>query len=41
LPQFGYGTVGGWAALLVYIVLLGLTMLWRWRKKSWQRISIG
>jgi len=41
LPQFGYGTVGGWAALLVYIVLLGLTMSWRWRKKSWQRISIG
>jgi multidrug resistance protein, MATE family len=40
LPQFGFGAIGGWAALLIYIVLLGLTMLWRWRARAWQRISI-
>jgi MATE family multidrug resistance protein len=40
LPQFGFGAIGGWAALLIYIVLLGLTMLWRWRARAWQKISI-
>ena len=41
LPQFGFGAVGGWTALLVYIVLLGLAMLWRWRARAWQRIAIS
>lgn len=40
LPQFGFGTLGGWAALLGYIVLLGLAMLWRWRARAWQKIHI-
>ena len=36
LPQFGYGAVGGWIALLVYVVLLGGALnsalaLGRWR----------
>jgi MATE family multidrug resistance protein len=41
LPQFGFGAIGGWAALLLYIVLLGSTMLWRWRARAWQKIIIG
>jgi len=40
LPQFGFGAIGGWWALLIYIVLLGLTMLWRWRARAWQKITI-
>ncbi len=40
LPQLGFGAIGGWTALLIYIVLLGFTMLWRWRARAWQRMSI-
>ena len=40
LPQFGLGIVGGWIALLSYIVLLGLMLLWRWRTRTWEAISI-
>ena len=31
LPQFGFGAVGGWTALLVYVVLLGGALYLRWR----------
>ncbi len=31
LPQFGFGAVGGWAAMLVYVVLLGSALYLRWR----------
>jgi len=41
LPQFGFGALGGWTALLIYIVLLGITMWWRWRARAWQRITIA
>jgi MATE family multidrug resistance protein len=41
LPQLGFGAIGGWVALLFYIVLLGLTMLWRWRARAWQKITIA
>jgi multidrug resistance protein, MATE family len=37
LPQFGFGAMGGWFALLGYIVLLGLALLWRWRSRVWAR----
>jgi MATE family multidrug resistance protein len=40
LPQLGYGAVGGWTALLVYVVLLAVAMHLRWRSRSWQRIRI-
>ena len=40
LPQFGYGAVGGWAALLIYIVLLGGALFVRWRSNAWQRIKV-
>lgn len=41
LPQLGFGTVGGWSALLGYIFFLGLVMLWRWRARAWQHITIN
>jgi len=40
LPQFGHGAVGGWTALLVYVLLLAVAMHLRWRSRSWQRIRI-
>jgi MATE family multidrug resistance protein len=40
LPQFGFGTVGGWAVALVYTCLLG-SMLWlRWRSGAWRKIVL-
>jgi MATE family multidrug resistance protein len=36
LPQFGWGAVGGWTAALIYILCLGLTLLYRWRSRVWQ-----
>jgi multidrug resistance protein, MATE family len=40
LPQFGFGTVGGWAALVIYVLLLGTTLGLRWRSGAWQRIKL-
>ena len=40
LPQFGFGAVGGWIALVVYIGLLGTTLAWRWRSGRWRAIRI-
>jgi MATE family multidrug resistance protein len=40
LPQLGYGAVGGWTALLVYVVLLAVAMHLRWRSGVWQRIRL-
>ncbi len=40
LPQLGYGAAGGWTAVLIYIVLLGMTLYLRWRSRAWQRIRI-
>ena len=40
LPQLGYGSVGGWTALLVYVVLLAVAMHLRWRAGVWQRIRL-
>jgi multidrug resistance protein, MATE family len=40
LPQFGWGAVGGWTALVLYLLVLGTLMFWRWRSKAWQRIRI-
>jgi MATE family multidrug resistance protein len=40
LPQFGYGALGGWAALVFYMLLLGTTLCLRWRSGAWQRIKL-
>jgi MATE family multidrug resistance protein len=40
LPQFGFGAVGGWAALLVYVVLLGSALYLRWRSGRWRRVTL-
>jgi Na+-driven multidrug efflux pump len=33
----GYGVVGGWAALVAYVVVLGTALLLRWRSGAWRR----
>jgi multidrug resistance protein, MATE family len=40
LPQFGWGAVGGWVAVLIYVMVLGTTLFLRWRSRAWQRIRI-
>jgi MATE family multidrug resistance protein len=40
LPQYGFGAVGGWAAVLIYVMVLGSTLFLRWRSRAWQRIRI-
>jgi multidrug resistance protein, MATE family len=40
LPQLGWGAIGGWVAVVIYIVLLGTTLLLRWRSRAWQSIQI-
>jgi multidrug resistance protein, MATE family len=40
LPQAGWGVLGGWSAIVIYVMLLGLTLYARWRSGAWQRISI-
>ena len=40
LPQFGYGAVGGWVAVLVYVILLAGALNYRWRSAGWQKIRI-
>src|SRR5579863_6068046 len=36
LPQFGWGPVGGWSALVIYVLLLGSILFLRWRSGAWQ-----
>ncbi len=40
LPQLGYGALGGWAALVIYVMLLSMTLCLRWRSGAWQRIQL-
>ena len=40
LPQFGFGAVGGWVAVLIYVMVLGSTLYLRWRSRAWQAIHI-
>jgi MATE family multidrug resistance protein len=40
LPQLGYGALGGWAAVVLYIMLLGLMLLVRWRSRAWERLHL-
>lgn len=40
LPQFGWGTYGGWVAVVLYLMVLGTTLFVRWRSAVWQTIRI-
>jgi MATE family multidrug resistance protein len=38
LPQLGWGAIGGWIAVLIYIMVLGSTLFLRWRSRAWSRL---
>jgi MATE family multidrug resistance protein len=40
LPQLGYGAIGGWVAVIVYVLLMGSVLFIRWRRGVWQSIRI-
>jgi multidrug resistance protein, MATE family len=40
LPQLGWGALGGWWAVVVYLLVLGSTLFARWKSGAWQRIRI-
>jgi MATE family multidrug resistance protein len=40
LPQFGWGAYGGWVAVVLYLMVLGSTLLVRWRSGVWKKIRI-
>ncbi len=40
LPQLGWGAVGGWVAVLLYIMVLGTALYLRWRSRAWQSIHL-
>ncbi|MFM7065346.1 MAG: MATE family efflux transporter [Gammaproteobacteria bacterium] len=40
LPALGLGAAGGWLAIVTYVMLLGISMFWRWRSGAWRRIKL-
>lgn len=40
LPQYGWGALGGWVAVVIYLMLVGCVLLARWRSGAWRRITI-
>jgi MATE family multidrug resistance protein len=39
-PGFGYGAVGGWSAILVYVVAIGTALWLRWKNGAWKKIRL-
>jgi MATE family multidrug resistance protein len=39
-PGFGLGAVGGWSAILVYVLAIGTALWFRWRNGAWKRIRL-
>lgn len=40
LPQWGLGARGGWWSVVIYTMLVGTTLLLRWRSRAWQALRI-
>lgn len=39
-PGYGFGAVGGWSAILVYVVAIGVALWLRWRRGAWKSIRL-
>lgn len=39
-PGLGLGAVGGWSAILVYVVAIGIALWLRWRHGAWRQIRL-
>lgn len=40
LPAVGLGATGGWLALLVYVIGLGVALYLRWRSGAWRHLEL-
>jgi MATE family multidrug resistance protein len=40
LPGYGLGAVGGWSAILVYVIAIGAALWLRWRSGAWRLIRL-
>lgn len=40
VPGYGLGAVGGWSAILVYVVAIGTALWLRWKSGAWRRIRL-
>jgi MATE family multidrug resistance protein len=36
LPHLGWGSIGGWTAMVIYVMILGITLFLRWRSGAWR-----
>jgi len=39
-PGLGWGAIGGWSALAIYSMVIGVALLLRWRQGAWRRIRL-
>lgn len=39
-PGFGFGAVGGWSAILVYVLAIGTALWLRWKNGAWRKIRL-
>jgi MATE family multidrug resistance protein len=39
-PGFGFGAVGGWSAILVYVLAIGAALWLRWKQGAWKAIRL-
>ena len=39
-PGLGLGALGGWCAILVYVVAIGTALWFRWKADAWKRIRL-
>ncbi len=40
VPGFGLGAVGGWSAILVYVLAIGTALWFRWKNGAWKKIRL-
>ena len=40
LPQLGWGAIGGWIAIVIYLIILSGALFWRWQSGAWRRIKL-
>ncbi len=40
LKALGYQALGAWISATLYILLLGVALLWRWKSRAWENIDI-
>jgi MATE family multidrug resistance protein len=40
LPQLGWGAIGGWLAIVVYLVALAGALFLRWKSGAWRNIKL-